>query len=95
MTIVIPEIYHNSPGPLPASPMPSRHSNFSELCLGFFKRRHPIRARHWTVDGKRPEPAQTVGTAAATSSLSPLTQARFPSPSAGVPGTAATLDRTR
>jgi hypothetical protein len=34
-----------------------------KLRLGLFQGRHPIRARHRTVDGHRPEPAQTVGSA--------------------------------
>ena len=37
---------------------------FLKLRLGVFERRHPIRSRHRTVHGKRPEPAQTIGTAA-------------------------------
>ena len=37
---------------------------FLKLRLGFLWGRHAIRACHRTVDGHRPEPAQTVGTAA-------------------------------
>src|SRR6476619_4150127 len=37
---------------------------FLKLRLGFLYGRHAIRARHRTVDGQRPEPAQIVGTAA-------------------------------
>ena len=35
-----------------------------KLRLGLLQGRHTIRARHWTIDGHRPEPAQIVGTAA-------------------------------
>ena len=35
-----------------------------KLRLGFLQARDAIRARHRAVDGHRPEPAQTVGTAA-------------------------------
>ena len=35
-----------------------------KLRPGLLQRRHAIGARHRTVDGHRPEPAQTVGTAA-------------------------------
>jgi hypothetical protein len=49
--------------PLPASPTPSRRPSLLKLRLGLFKGRHAARARHRTVDGQRPGPAQTVGTA--------------------------------
>jgi len=34
-----------------------------KLRLGLFQRSHPIRARHRTVKGERPEPTQMIGTA--------------------------------
>jgi hypothetical protein len=35
-----------------------------KLRLSFRQGRHPVRARHGTCDRHRPEPAETVGTAA-------------------------------
>ena len=46
-----------------------------KLRLGLFQGRHAVRSCHWTVDGQRPEPAQTLGTAARL-----VDAADFPSP---------------
>ena len=71
ITLVGAETGATAVGPLsdamafpPALPTPSTRPNSLQLRLSLPQGGHAVRARHRTVDGHRPKPAQTVGAAA-------------------------------